>query len=424
MKYRLNRENLSKIINSEIVPEIGGFYFEIDSLGITVKKPYIDSDGDPMGDSILIDDHDRETMIFINLSSSSADVLFRENKKNKFARLKPDGPAHILKLTEQTWRKIVDQFKAFETLSLNSSFTFEKVFGIINSAIVPSNDHGWRFSVNDVKVAVQKTFTDKEDGQELGDSIHIDHDGELLFYIRVSKPGETPFLTVIYRENDENEFTQLTNESPKRIIHFFNDIWNEIILAHAEITENVLTYSKFKSQFGKFDIPLPLKALFDFESQFSLEQSFSECFYLYHFDKSGLKNLSSNENFLNHIIEFATANCTDSSYAFWVINDDLGVCPVVVLGDEGGYHIVAENILDLMQILTYDAEISVDEDSAYFHRDEDWHEQSENAELYRNWLKSNFNIDPTDDPAFLINKAQKKYKKQFDKWMKQYCTEE
>lgn len=423
MKYKLNAETLLKIINSELVPETGGFNFEIDNVEIIVKKPYIDNDGDDMGNSILIDSND-ETMVFISLSNNIPAVVFRATEDDAFETLKEDSPAHILKFAEQIWYKIVDQFEAFENLTLNPSFIFEKVFGIVNSSIVPNNKYGWRFEIDDAQIAVQKTFIDEADGQKLGDSIHIDNDGELLIYIRVSKPNEDPILTIIYKENDEDEFVELTNESPKRVIYFFNTIWNEILSTYEERMENILTYDKFSAQFGNLKIPTPLKALFDFESQFTSEQSFTESFYLDDIDKYGLSTWCDKEDFLNNIIEFATANGTGSSYAFWKINDDLNLCPIVVFGDEGGYHVVAENILGLMQLLTYDTEISVDHDTIYFYKDEDGYEESENAELYRNWLKENFNLETTDNPELIIEKAQEKYKVQFDKWMQQYYTED
>lgn len=187
--------------------------------------------------------------------------------------------------------------------------------------------------------------------------------------------------------------------------------------------ENILTYDKFSAQFGNLKIPKPLKALFDFENQFTLEQSFSQGFYLDDIDKYGLSTWCDKEEFLNNIIEFATANGSGSSYAFWKINDNLDFCPIVVFGDEGGYHIVAENILDFMQLLTYDTEISVDHEQVYFYKDEDDYEESENAEIYRNWLKQNFNLEAINNPESIIEKAQEKYKLQFDNWMKHYTEE-
>lgn len=423
MKYKLNSENLLKIINSELVPEVGRFDFEIDNVEITVKKPYIDNDGDEMGNSIFIDNTDGK-IISIRLERNIPVVVFRETKKDSFEVLTPGSPSHILELSAHIWCKIVDKFDAFENLKINPSFTFDKVFGIINSSIVPNKRYGWRFEIDDAEITVQKTFIDEEDGQELGDSIHIDNDGELLIYIRVSKPNEKQFLILIYKENDDDEFVELTNESPKRVIYFFNTIWNEIVSTYEERMENILTYDKFSAQFGNLKIPAPLKALFDFENQFTLEQSFTESFYLDNIDKYGLSTWCDKEDFLKNIIEFATANGTGSSYAFWKINDDLNLCPIVVFGDEGGYHVVAENILGLMQLLTYDTEISVDHDTVSFYKDEDDYEESENAETYRNWLKENFNLDPIENPEPIIDKAQEKYKAQFDKWMQQYYTEE
>jgi len=190
---------------------------------LQLKKPYVDEDNCEMGNSILIDDNDG-AMLFIRLSEDGPEVVFRATEDDAFETLAQDSPAYILQLGEQTWYKIVDRFETFENLTINPSFTFHKVFGIINSTIVPNNSYGWRFGIDNAEIAIQKTFTDDADGKEMGDSIHIDNDGGLLIYIRVSKPDETPFLAVVFKETDDEEFVELTNKSPKKVIYFFNNI--------------------------------------------------------------------------------------------------------------------------------------------------------------------------------------------------------
>lgn len=148
---------------------------------------------------------------------------------------------------------------------------------------------------------------------------------------------------------------------------------------------------------------------------------YADGFYLLVDDKSGLKSWSDNTAFLDRLMPFAQANGTGSFYALWDERKgkDLNAMPIVVFGDEGGVHIVAENILQLMRLLTYDAEIYVDHTEAYFYKSDDAF-VSEDASAYREWLKEHFLQDPVGNPDGMIAAAQKKHKVSFDNWMKQF----
>ena len=91
--------------------------------------------------------------------------------------------------------------------------------------------------------------------------------------------------------------------------------------------------------------------MYEFEQEYGPE-TYSECFgLLVTNDKTGIKTWSEEEEFYNSFIEFAGANGSGSSYAYWLIDKDLNNCPIVVFGDEGGVHIVAENILQLLYLI-------------------------------------------------------------------------
>ena len=100
--------------------------------------------------------------------------------------------------------------------------------------------------------------------------------------------------------------------------------------------------------------------------------------------------------------------------------------PVVVFGDEGGVHVVAEHRRDLLRILTYDAEPIIDFDEVSFYKDEvsfykeDEHEAQEAAGEYVQWLNAQFGLDPVDDPDPLVTAAQEKYQAKLDAWLKDY----
>lgn len=181
-----------------------------------------------------------------------------------------------------------------------------------------------------------------------------------------------------------------------------------------------------------------LDKLYDFQGRYGME-SYSECFYIPEepYDKSGITGWSSHPDFLNQLEEFACANGSGSTYAYWLINNDKDKCPIVVFGDEGGIHLVAENITDLIKLLTFDCEISVDIDKAYFFKDsvEDYDNEDEYLEDYPpseshtefvEWAKDNFNIEAVqnnEQSDAIIQNANKKYKTVFQEFLAQYINE-
>lgn len=126
--------------------------------------------------------------------------------------------------------------------------------------------------------------------------------------------------------------------------------------------------------------------------------------------------------FLEKLFPFAQANGSGSFYCIW--NDGtskaMNKMPIVVFGDEGGVHIVAENILQLLHLLTFDTEITVSDEEIYFYKNKDDYEESEDLNEFLKWLKSDFGLDQIHETSNIINAAQTKYKFEFDKWFKQY----
>lgn len=175
---------------------------------------------------------------------------------------------------------------------------------------------------------------------------------------------------------------------------------------------------EFENNFTGYEPPPELTQLKNFQDSYP---DYCEGFYLLADDKSGIKTWSDHTHFLNRLIPFAQANGSGSTYAIWIDSTDktLSELPIVVFGDEGGVHIVAENVLQLMHLLTFDSEIMVDWDQAYFYKGEDNYESDDQA-LYKSWLKKNFKLDPVTDPNKLVKQAQEKYKVEFDTWFAQY----
>ncbi|MFB9080539.1 hypothetical protein ACFFLS_20610 [Flavobacterium procerum] len=194
---------------------------------------------------------------------------------------------------------------------------------------------------------------------------------------------------------------------------------------YEEDADEEFSLEEFSSQFGAYKIPEDLVKLCDFQSQYG-EETFSECFYLHSIDKTGLKTWSEDEAFYDSFIEFARANGSGSSYAYWLVDSDLNKCPIVVFGDEGGIHVVAENTQKLISLLTYDTEISVDHDKAYFYKDEDYYEESENINEFRDWAKKTFNlsvIETDEDADAITNEAKKIYGKKLNDFLTKFDIE-
>lgn len=182
---------------------------------------------------------------------------------------------------------------------------------------------------------------------------------------------------------------------------------------------------ELSKSFGSYEIPETLVALLDFVNNVSRKRWFSESFqFMVDIEKIGLKTYSSEEAFLNRLVEFAYADATGSTYAFWLQkkDDSLENAPIVVFGSEGGYHLVAINTRRFLQLLSYDVEPMIDwEEVSYFKDDEDY-EPSEYHETYKKWLQETFMLEIPMDVDFIVEEAQSYYQEAFNDWMAKYYS--
>lgn len=176
------------------------------------------------------------------------------------------------------------------------------------------------------------------------------------------------------------------------------------------------------------------------------------------------KMYSEDPNFYNCLFTFAKADGSGSDYSFWINNNqtNLDEVPIVIAGSEGGLHVVAENIKELLKILAYDVEASVDHYGVnYYKEDEEdikkfyehlaykaelmsqhngvaydkddyvYYEgmlRSKCNHLYLQWLKEQFNYTNFEDLNEtviheILIKAQDKYQKQFQEWIEKFYQE-
>ena len=177
------------------------------------------------------------------------------------------------------------------------------------------------------------------------------------------------------------------------------------------------TPAEFATNFAGHEVPPALARLLRFQEENGFE-SYSECFGLLVDDKGGLRSWSSDEAFLARLMPFAQATGGGSFYALWAHRPGASTSemPVIVFGDEGGVHVIAEDVSQLLRLLTYDVEPMVDHDGVTFYKAKD-HEPRENHDAYQSWLKDELALDPIDDPAPLVAAAQARYKADFDAWM-------
>ncbi|UEG48959.1 hypothetical protein LK994_09955 [Ferruginibacter lapsinanis] len=174
----------------------------------------------------------------------------------------------------------------------------------------------------------------------------------------------------------------------------------------------------FEHNFGIYYPPQELISLLDFQNKY---YKYSNGFGLFAEGRFPIQYLSKEEGFLNQLMPFADGSPI-AVYSLWDDGTDrkLNTMPVVVFGDEGGVHVVAEDIFSLMQLLTFDTPISVDIDKVFFYKDTNTYEKSLHHELYKSWLKENFQLESINDTTKIIKTAQEKYKEQFDCWCGKY----
>lgn len=180
----------------------------------------------------------------------------------------------------------------------------------------------------------------------------------------------------------------------------------------------------YAPNFADRRIPDELLALQDFEQNYSKDAYYTEGFELIDDDKYGLSTWSKHPSFLDRLIPFAQADGTGSFYAIWVNEaQNLNRSPIVVFGSEGGCHIVATQLLELLQLLSIDVEPLVDLDGVYYYRDEENYEPSPNVRKYKKWLVQQYQLSSiynNFEAEQLVEKAQDRYQESFLDWMNQY----
>jgi len=189
-----------------------------------------------------------------------------------------------------------------------------------------------------------------------------------------------------------------------------------------------MTLKEYAPNFVGYDIPNILIELLAFENECSNNAYFSEGFELIFDDKSGLKTWSDNPTFLRQLIPFAQADAMGSFYAFWAINGNknLAQAPIIVFGSEGSFYIVANRLLEFLQLLSLDVEPMVDNDGVYYAKDDANYEQSPNLRKYKKWLRLHYHLCSISNnfaAEEIVDQAQNSYQEAFWMWSSQFIPE-
>ncbi|MFM9371192.1 hypothetical protein [Streptomyces sp. Da 82-17] len=172
--------------------------------------------------------------------------------------------------------------------------------------------------------------------------------------------------------------------------------------------------------------PVPeLNLLHAFSS--GLADYFSQGFEMEQFGSAaGIDTWSADPAFLDRFRVFGQANGSGSLYAIWRVDDreDLADLPIVAFGDEGGVHLVAATLRDLLQLLACDRCVYVFHDGISFSGEEedaaDGRGSGEARELYLAWLKRHFGLGADEDPGGIVLAAEEAYQTRFVAWMDRY----
>lgn len=182
---------------------------------------------------------------------------------------------------------------------------------------------------------------------------------------------------------------------------------------------------EFAANFRGEPVPPELERLLAFD--LSTDAPYSDGFELLGTNGEELSSWSDDPAFVERLFVFAEASASGSLYAIWWADPraSLADSPVVVFGDEGGAHVVAANVPELLELLTFDSEpmVSWDEVSFYKDEDDDDEEPSEEGDRYVQWLAGELGLEPVTDPTPIVERAQGDYGEAFRSWIAPFTPE-
>lgn len=116
------------------------------------------------------------------------------------------------------------------------------------------------------------------------------------------------------------------------------------------------------------------------------------------------------EYLLEYLVEFARADDTGGIYVFWLKEDIDNVedMPIIWFGSEGEMELIASNFKDLLKRLTFD------------YRKEYGIEYVTELEVFKKWIKDEFDIDPVEseeDVEKIAQEAKNNFQEPLANWL-------
>lgn len=182
--------------------------------------------------------------------------------------------------------------------------------------------------------------------------------------------------------------------------------------------------TQFAAAFGGLPVPVSLLALLRFQNERDRVR-YSAALTLSLDGHDALeRDWSAESAFLSRLIPFARVGPLGSIYALW--NPDPSQpplpdrWPVVAFGDEGGEWIVARDVRELLRVSSCDVAPRIDFDRIHFFRSEHHHRPSAGIEAYVEWLRTELQLSPVDDPEEILKAAQAEWQAGFERWIQPF----
>ena len=185
----------------------------------------------------------------------------------------------------------------------------------------------------------------------------------------------------------------------------------------------MLKLKEFKANFHHHEVPEELAKVLEFQN--SVGVPFSRGFKLAVHDRSGLVPISGKREFLDAICPLGPANGSGAFYALWAreAGKDVRDRPVLAFGEEGGVHVVAEEVRQFLRILTLDGEPMIDEESLLFVTDPT---PSPGARNYASWLEKHLHLKAVKDLAeveLMLRSTRVMLEAPLQKWLKHFADD-
>ena len=181
-----------------------------------------------------------------------------------------------------------------------------------------------------------------------------------------------------------------------------------------------ITIEEYQKGFGTQKVPKKLEQILQFQNQYGIGR-FSQDFALYTNGFNNMARRTKTRECIDAFVNFAVANGRGDAYAFWIIEADMSKNPIVIFGEETSIKIVAKNLDEFIQLLTFDQNLSNDiEGNEYAGTQETTDYHSYNRPEFLQFVKTNFGINPinTDKEAKeLIDYAKVNFDKRLDDFL-------